>query len=138
MNYQTTDTNDSAERLVKPALLRGWRRVCPSCGSGPMFKGYLTVRDACPVCSQELHHHRADDGPAYVTILIGGHLLAPMILIAFEMFRPDPIVLSLIFILLFVALALFLLPRIKGAFVGLQWAKRMHGFANETTITPAE
>lgn len=103
-----------------------------------MFKGYLTVRDACPVCSQELHHHRADDGPAYVTILIGGHLLAPMILIAFEMFRPDPIVLSLIFILLFVALALFLLPRIKGAFVGLQWAKRMHGFANETTITPAE
>jgi len=27
-----------------------------------------------------------------------------------------------------VALALFLLPRMKGMFVALQWAKRMHGF----------
>ena len=26
-----------------------------------------------------------------------------------------------------VALSLFLLPRFKGMFVGIQWAKRMHG-----------
>jgi uncharacterized protein (DUF983 family) len=30
----------------------------------------------------------------------------------------------------FVALSLWLLPRLKGVFVGLQWAKRMHGFAD--------
>ena len=28
-----------------------------------------------------------------------------------------------------VALSLYLLPRLKGAIVGLQWAKRLHGFA---------
>jgi uncharacterized protein (DUF983 family) len=28
-----------------------------------------------------------------------------------------------------VALSLWLLPRLKGGFVGLQWAKRMHGCA---------
>jgi uncharacterized protein (DUF983 family) len=27
-----------------------------------------------------------------------------------------------------VALSLYLLPRLKGAIVGFQWAKRMHGF----------
>jgi uncharacterized protein (DUF983 family) len=27
-----------------------------------------------------------------------------------------------------VALSLFLLPRLKGAIVGFQWARRMHGF----------
>ena len=27
-----------------------------------------------------------------------------------------------------VAMALFLLPRFKGLIVGVQWAKRMHGF----------
>jgi uncharacterized protein (DUF983 family) len=138
MNTKTVKSGTEQERPVKPALLRGWRRVCPKCGSGPMFKGYLSVRDTCPVCSEELYHHRADDGPAYVTILVSGHLLAPMMLFAFEVFRPDPIVLSLVFILFFVSLALFLLPRIKGAFVGLQWAKRMHGFNKEIAVTPAE
>ncbi|WP_417812469.1 DUF983 domain-containing protein [Thalassospira alkalitolerans] len=29
-----------------------------------------------------------------------------------------------------VLLSLYLLPRFKGAIVGLQWAKRMHGFGN--------
>jgi uncharacterized protein (DUF983 family) len=93
------------------------------------MNGYLSVRNECAVCGQELHHQRADDGPAYVTILISGHILAPLMLIVFETFRPNPIVLAVGFTLLFIAIALFLLPRIKGAFVGLQWAKRMHGFA---------
>ena len=64
-------------REMRPALLRGWRRRCPHCGQGPLMKSYLTVRTSCPVCGEEFHHHRADDGPAYLTILIVGHLLAP-------------------------------------------------------------
>lgn len=121
--------SDMTERPVKPALIRGWKRVCPNCGSGPLMNGYLTVRDSCAVCSQELHHQRADDGPAYVTILISGHILAPLMLMVFEWLRPNPVVLAVGFILVFIAVALFLLPRVKGAFVGLQWAKRMHGFS---------
>ncbi len=136
MTDQTTSIN--GERPVKPAIFRGWKRVCPNCGSGPLFKSFLGVRDTCPVCSEELFHQRADDGPAYVTILISGHLLGPLMLIAFEAFRPDPIVLSLVFILIFVTLALFMLPRIKGAFIGLQWAKRMHGFGKNNAAKPAE
>lgn len=121
-------TTDFAERPVKPALIRGWKRTCPNCATGPIMDGYLKVADTCSVCGEELHHHRADDGPAYVTILVAGHLLAPLILLAFEMFRPDPLLLGVVFALGFVALALFLLPRIKGAFVALQWSRRMHGF----------
>lgn len=116
------------DRLVKPALLRGWKRKCPNCGSGPMMDGYLAVRDECAVCSQELYHQRADDGPAYITILISGHILAPLMLVIFEWYRPDPLLLAVCFILIFITMALFLLPRVKGAFIGLQWAKRMHGF----------
>lgn len=119
----------SAERPLKPALLRGWRRHCPSCGSGPMFSGYLKVRASCPVCGEALHHQRADDGPAYLTILIVGHLMAPTFLIVFTKFRPEPLTLAAIFSVGTVALSLYLLPRIKGALIGLQWAKRMHGFA---------
>lgn len=115
-------------RPMKPALLRGWRQRCPNCGAGPMFRGYLKVRDTCPVCGQELHHHRADDGPAYLTILIVGHLMAPLLLFSYTTWRPEPLVMIVAFTVGSVALSLYLLPRLKGALVGLQWANRMHGF----------
>jgi uncharacterized protein (DUF983 family) len=116
------------DRPLGPAMLRGWRRKCPNCGTGPLLRGYLKVRDACPVCGEDLHHQRADDGPAYLTILIVGHLMAPAILIAFVRYRPDPLVLASVFSVATVALSLFLLPRLKGMLVGIQWARRMHGF----------
>ena len=116
------------ERLVKPALIKGWHRRCPNCGSGPMMKGYLKVRDTCPVCDEALHHQRADDGPAYLTILIVGHILGPLMLWGFVEFRPDPWVLVAVFSVASVAMSLYLLPRLKGAMIGFQWAKRMHGF----------
>ena len=124
-----TDIADApAERATKPALLRGWQRKCPSCGSGPMLSGYLKVRDRCPVCHEDLHHHRADDGPAYLTILFVGHLMAPLLHIVFVRFRPEPLVLFTIFAVGCVALSLYLLPRLKGAIVGYQWARRLYGF----------
>lgn len=131
MTSETAIPTEGAERPVKPAMLRGWRRRCPKCGAGPMFRGYLKVRDTCPVCGQELHHHRADDGPAYLTILIVGHLLAPALMFTFVKFRPEPIVMITGFTIGTVALSLYLLPRLKGALVGLQWANRMHGFGAE-------
>ena len=131
MRDTTTETAPEAgtdERPVGRAMLRGWRRRCPCCGAGPLLRGYLSVRDSCPVCNAALHHQRADDGPAYLTILIVGHLMAPLILWAFMAFRPDPLILATVFAVGTVGLSLFLLPRLKGVMVGIQWAKRMHGF----------
>jgi len=119
------------DRPLGPAMLRGWRRRCPCCGSGPMLRGYLKVRESCPVCGEALHHQRADDGPAYLTILIVGHLMAPVILWAFVTWRPDPLILASIFSVGTVGLSLYLLPRLKGALVAVQWAKRMHGFGRQ-------
>lgn len=120
--------DDGAERSTRQAVLRGWRRRCPCCGSGPLLRGYLQVRDTCAVCNTELHHQRADDGPAYLTILIVGKLMAPLLLVAFTWYRPDPLLLAAVFSIGTVALSLYLLPRLKGVMVGIQWAKRMHGF----------
>jgi len=125
---------DQAERELRPAMWRGWRRRCPNCGSGPLLKGYLKVRNECPICGEDLHHHRADDGPAYLTILIVGHIMAPGILWAFIEFRPDPMVLATVFSIGCVTLALYLLPRLKGMIVAIQWAKRMYGFGPATPL----
>ncbi|MFP7674311.1 DUF983 domain-containing protein [Marivita sp. S0852] len=121
------------ERPTWPALRRGWRRKCPNCGSGPLMRGYLKVRDSCTVCREELHHHRADDGPAYLAILIVGHLMAPLLHIVFVNFRPEPMVLFTIFAVGCVGLTLYLLPRLKGAVVAFQWSRHMHGFAGPTS-----
>ena len=124
-----THRDSMPERDLRPALLRGWARRCPACGEGALMDGYLTVRDLCPVCGLELHHHRADDGPAWATILITGHLLAPLMLMVYVAWRPEAWQMALGFCTVFVALSLYLLPRLKGLFVAVQWAKRMGGFA---------
>ena len=115
-------------RDLRTALFRGFRRRCPNCGSGPIMRSYLKVRDTCPVCREDFSHHRADDGPAYMTILIVGHLMAPLLYAVFVTFRPEPLVLFTVFAVGTVTLSLYLLPRLKGAIVGFQWARGMHGF----------
>ncbi|WP_138933030.1 DUF983 domain-containing protein [Roseovarius arcticus] len=118
------------ERALWPALRRGFRRKCPNCGSGQLLKTYLKVRDTCSVCREDLSQHRADDGPAYLTILIVGHIMAPGLHIVFVNFRPEPMTLFTIFAVGSVGLSLYLLPRLKGAIVGFQWARQMHGFGS--------
>ncbi len=127
-----TLSETAAERPRWTAMARGWRGKCPKCGSGPVLRGYLKVNDDCSVCRQEFHHHRADDGPAYLTILIVGHLLAPLIHWVFVTWRPEPLTLFTIFAVGCVGLSLYLLPRLKGAMIGFQWAKGMGGFADPT------
>lgn len=117
------------ERALWPALARGWRRKCPKCGDGALLHSYLKVKASCAACDQEFHHHRADDGPAYLTILIVGHIMAPSLLAVFTTWRPEPLTLFSIFAVGCIALSLYLLPRLKGAVVGFQWARRMHGFS---------
>jgi uncharacterized protein (DUF983 family) len=122
------------ERPLGPALRNGWRRRCPCCGAGPLLRGYLKVREDCAVCGQDFRAQRADDGPAYLTILIVGHLMAPSLLFVFVKFRPEPMTLVTIFTIGTIALSLYLLPRLKGVMIAVQWAKRMHGF--DQTGTP--
>lgn len=75
-----------------------------------------------------MHHHRADDAPAYFVILLVGHIVVPLALALEIAYAPPYWVHFTIWLSLTVALALSLLQPIKGAIVGWQWANRMHGF----------
>src|ERR1700759_1603273 len=60
-----------------PALWPGlWMRF-PNCGEGHLFGAFLKVADHCPACGEEFSHHRADDFPPYLVILVLGHLVVP-------------------------------------------------------------
>lgn len=117
------------------------RGACPACGLRRLFARYLKVADACGHCGEVLHHHRADDAPPYFTILIVGHIVVPLLLVV-ELTVTPPVWLHMaIWLPLTVALCLALLPMVKGAIVGLQWALYMHGFdpeaRNEEGSTPS-
>jgi uncharacterized protein (DUF983 family) len=115
-------------RDLKVALKRGWRLKCPACGEGSLMAGYLKIINTCVKCEENLYHHRADDGPAWATILLTGHIVAPLMLFVFTTFRPEGWVMALGFSIVFLSLTLYLLPRIKGLFVSHQWAKYLFGF----------
>jgi len=117
-------------RPVFASLVAGFRLRCPNCKRGALLRSYLKVVDHCSVCGEAFYHQRADDAPAYFTILIVGHLVLPAMLIALQL-APDPTWIHfVIWPLLAIGLTLTLLPRIKGALVALQWALRMHGFGD--------
>jgi len=116
------------ERPIWPAIRRGWRRRCPNCGQGAVLHSYLKVNDACGDCGLTLSLARADNGPAYLSILITGKVMITAMLYVFVAYRPDPMTMAVGFSIGAVALSLYLLPRLKGMIVGIQWANRMHGF----------
>ena len=110
------------------SLLRGFTMRCPACGQGRLFRAFLKISDHCPHCGEELFHHQADDAPPYFTILIVGHIVVPLMLAVELEYLPPVWIHMVVWPTLTLALSLFLLPRIKGAVVGWQWAQRMHGF----------
>jgi uncharacterized protein (DUF983 family) len=61
-------------------------------------------------------------------MLVVGHLMVPAILAARTMADVPVWVHSLFWPLVALGLCLALLPRVKGAVIGWQWACRMHGF----------
>jgi len=127
-------TSETETRSVVSAMTRGAKLSCPNCNSRTLFTKYLKVADKCSSCGEELHHHRADDAPPYVTIFLVGHILVPLMLMVEQMYTPAMWVHWAIWPAGSVLLALGLLPMVKGAFVGLQWALRMHGFGTGDTL----
>jgi uncharacterized protein (DUF983 family) len=119
---------EKPKRSVFQAMWRGAWGKCPACGQGRLFGRYLKVADDCAHCGEALHHQRADDAPPYFTIFVAGHVIMPLMLAFEATFRPELWVHVAIWGPATVALCLALLPLIKGAIVGLQWALYMHGF----------
>lgn len=124
----TPRTQALPKRDVWQAMARGLRCRCPNCGEGKVFRAFLKVADNCSVCGENLSHHRADDLPAYLVIVIVGHIIVPIALWIETNYAPSMLVQLAFYLPITFASSLVLLQPVKGAVVGLQWAFRMHGF----------
>ena len=127
----TRETGLVEKRDLWTAMKRGFRGRCPRCGQGKLFRAFLKTADNCAKCDLDFTPHRADDLPAYLVIVIVGHI----VLGAFMAVEATS-TLSMwqhiaIWVPLTIVLSLVLLQPVKGAVIGLQWALYMHGFGGE-------
>lgn len=108
-------------RCFVKAALRGFSGRCPNCGRGKILHAYLKPVAHCSQCAEAFGHIRADDGPAWLTILITGHLLIPVLLMV-EQHSAWPLWAAMSFWpVLGLGLVLVLLPRVKGVFIAIIW-----------------
>lgn len=110
------------------AMWRGFRGKCSNCGEGHLFGRFLKVAHSCDHCGEELFHQRADDFPAYLVMVVVGHLVVPAILAVETAYAPAVWLQLAVWLPVTLFASLALLQPTKGAIVGLQWQIGMHGF----------
>jgi uncharacterized protein (DUF983 family) len=100
---------------------------CPHCGIGKLFTSYLKPVTECSACHTSFAGIRADDGPAWLTILVVGHLIVPSLVYVLSHYE-WPIWFSIPFwFTLTIVLALAILPRAKALFIAMIWRTRAKG-----------
>jgi uncharacterized protein (DUF983 family) len=125
------DTGVDLPASGREAMLRGARGRCPRCAKARLFTRYLKPAPTCPMCMQDWTHQQADDFPAYVSILLTGHIMAPVIIALVQETTLSLPALAAIIVASMVALMIGLLQPAKGAIIALQWWLGMHGFTKE-------
>ena len=113
------------EHGVVRSMARGFMGRCPHCGQGRLFWRYLKVNPRCPACDHDLDRYPSDDGPAYFTILISGHLVVAPLLLFPVIWQSPPVYVLPGTLIPLAAMTLLLLPRVKGAVIGLLYAVKV-------------
>lgn len=101
-------------------IKRGFKKKCPACGEVPLYIKFLKTHQKCKSCGIKLSNYKSDDGPAYLTILLVGHIIIPLVLLTEKKLSLSIYSQMLIWPLFTLLLSLWLLPKIKGAFIGFQ------------------
>jgi uncharacterized protein (DUF983 family) len=106
------------------ALWRGFLNRCPCCGRGGLLHKFIIPYTACSSCGLDFAPLRSDDGPAWATVLLTGHLIVPFIFWGVESDLPTGPVTALL-IALVLGMGAVILPRAKGVFMAVMWVTRV-------------
>jgi uncharacterized protein (DUF983 family) len=112
-------------------IVAGLACRCPNCGKGPLFRGFLKVRESCAACGFDLRKADSGDGPTVFIILIVGAVVCFGALISDVVLHP-PIWAELVFWpLTAIVLSVALLRPFKGVMVAMQFHHRASEARNE-------
>jgi uncharacterized protein (DUF983 family) len=128
IEFGSSHAND---RPLGRSIWRGVKCKCPNCGDGQLFRKFIKPVNRCEICREDYTHQRADDLPAYLVVMIIGHVMVGGYLGAEFLFTLSSWQHLAIWVPVSVFGALALLQPVKGGVIGLQWALRMHGFSGD-------
>lgn len=105
------------------ALRRGLAGKCPACGNAPLFARFLKPVPCCPTCGRDWTVQRSDDFPAYLVVLVLGHLLIPLVVEVNLWFDISTGLQMLLWPVIAVVAALAMIQPAKGFVIALIWAR---------------
>lgn len=118
----TVEMLDRARPELGTAIRRALLGKCPNCGQAKLFASYLKQVEHCPVCCEPYGHIRSDDAAPWLTILVVGHIVVPLLLaVETRVSWPDWVSMTL-WPALALALVAVVLPRAKALFLSVIWA----------------
>lgn len=106
-------------------LISGILKKCPKCSNGKIFSGYLKINNNCSKCNEDLSIYRTDDFGPWLSIVLAGHIVVPLVLSAEQAFVPDLWLQALIWIPFSLIIVLYLLPISKSICLAIMWRLKM-------------
>jgi uncharacterized protein (DUF983 family) len=95
--------------------------LCPRCGQGPLFHGYIALNKECPACKLDYAMFDAGDGPMVFGILIVGAIVCGLALWVEFTFQPPLWVHAVLWLPLICLLTAIFLRLSKSALLVLQY-----------------
>ncbi len=102
--------------IARGALLR-----CPQCGARTLFGAYLKLNKSCAACGADFGRSETADVAPYLTTMLIGLTCMPAIVALALNAGPNTEWMLIPALVAAGALALVLLPRVKGALAALLW-----------------
>ncbi len=114
-------SEDKAHFPPVDPVMTGIKGLCPRCGQGKLFDGFLKVKPACASCDLDYKFADAGDGPVVFVILIVGFIVVGAALWAEVNFNPPLWLHFILWIPLAVIFSLGLTRMLKGILINLQY-----------------
>lgn len=100
------------------AALKG---VCPRCGGGKMFSGWIAFADTCAKCGFDFSRFNVGDGPVVFLTLGVGTIVTVLALIVELKYEPGLLIHALLWIPLTTILVFATLRFAKGLLLALEY-----------------
>jgi len=107
--------------LTRSSVISGLIGLCPRCGLGRLFSGFLKLEARCSHCQLDFEFAESGDGPAFFIMILVGLIVVVAAILTEIAYRPPYWVHAVLWLPLIVLLSGGLLRPLKGMMIGLQF-----------------
>ena len=111
--------------MIRQALLRGWRRRCPRCGEGELFRRRLETNDDCPSCNLQFQPNHGDT-LMFMVITDRIPILFGVIAVYFLGFRSSSVPITIAFLIAMTLPLLATLRQRQGLALSMVYLSRLY------------